>query len=129
MEKKIIGFRLIKRYPDSPALGTELMDSIKFCDTDTWGGIRKEELLCLYKEFWEPIYQQEYVDLNEIMERHRIHINSPIVVHIRTAMKEACRQTLELVKKHARIEYLPKNITVDLRMTYESIDNILTMIK
>lgn len=129
MEKKIIGFRLIKRYPDSPALGTELMDSIKFCDTDTWGGIRKEELLCLYKEFWEPIYGKKALDLNEIIDDYELHSNSLIVINIRAAMREACRQTLELVKKHARIEYLPKNITVDLRMTYESIDNILTMIK
>lgn len=127
MQKKIVGFKLIKQYPKSPPLGTELKDYMRFWNTDTWGGITKEELLCLYKEFWEPIYEQEGVNLNDILVRKEIYewnacSYRDVVVN---AMKEACIQTLDLVKKHIRNNRVADSVHINDK----DIDNILTMIK
>lgn len=120
MEKKIVGFKLIKNYPLSQQTG--------FIYKDPSQNIINEYII--WSEYWQPIYEGESVNLDKIMDNtYEIHNNSPIATCIRIAMKEACRQTLELVKKHARIECLPQGTKVDLKMTRESIDNILTMIK
>jgi hypothetical protein len=69
MEKKIIGFKLIKYYPGSPKIGEETRNK---ASEGYWairnGAYSEDSLLSKYSEFWQPIYEEEKViDLNEIL--------------------------------------------------------------
>lgn len=99
MEKKIIGYKLIKKYPGlhytlgqfSPANVTEY---------SSW------------PEFWQPIYEEVGVDLEKILMEAQV---CGEVERIIIAMKEACKQTLELTLKECigiklPIEHVRKKI-------------------
>lgn len=128
--RKIIGFKLIKQYPLSPDIPFTLADlSVKLIN-----------IYSQFPEFWEPIYEEVGVDLQKIYDRIFFDktgnqvCDSGRLTRIETTiemMKEACKQTLELVKRYGKVsQRLGEAINV---YTYEiddkSIDNILTMIK
>jgi len=102
MSRKIIGFKLIKEYPSSGPIGMELRTKSKNPDLkDYWFNKshgNNESIMLNFPEFWEPIYEDK-IDLNNLYKElwdRNTHRLGPIDISI-LAMKEACRQTLELV--------------------------------
>lgn len=124
MERKIIGFKLIKLYPLSQEVHYTLNGPSK-------------NLINIYSqfpEFWEPIYEEVGVDLQKIYDRIFFDKTGNEVCDYRRLtsikttiemMKEACRQTLELVK----IEIHKKRVANYNTIDESDINNILSMIK
>lgn len=101
MNKKIIGFKLIKLYP--------LSENIFYIFNDPSKEIIDEYLM--WPEFWEPIYDG-IVDLQKIISNtdlgkgiifngYPYYNNQPHVINM---IIEACRQTLELVNQRISID-------------------------
>lgn len=116
MEKKIIGFKLIKLYPGKLDLGEE----INFTNTPQEQILKYTHYLD-YPEFWQPIYEEIGVDLDRIYTLIR---NTPTTyngkLEILSAMKEACKQTLELVLKK-----LQEHTHVGIKELREKILNLI----
>lgn len=87
MEKKMIGYRLIKLYPGHGQLiGYEMLlsqEQMKIYNYKDW------------PEFWEPIYGVG-INLRDIYN-YKVRENNHIDDMVLSSMKEACKQTLELV--------------------------------
>lgn len=87
MEKKIIGFKLIKKYPS--------------CHREIGGQVSINiQNLTAWPEFWEPIYEEIGVDLQDMYHKRMggyTRLTFTQREHILGLMKEACKQTLELV--------------------------------
>lgn len=103
MEKKIIGFKLIKQYPKSPKIGFQLNHSHDGVGGYYWSGLNgvyteaQCTLLQDYSEFWEPIYEKEKViDLNEIIRSGKISQNF-LLNQVKNLMKETAESTIDFV--------------------------------
>jgi hypothetical protein len=93
MKKKIVGYKLIKEYPGTGPGRTGLGMIV-----NTYGSA-VGNYYANWPEFWEPIYK-ECVDLEQILKDSNDvgMMAAPQAQNIiYKAMKEACRQTLELV--------------------------------
>lgn len=90
MEKKIIGFKLIKKYPLSGEINY-------ICENPSESTITEYSK---WPEFWEPIYEEIGVDLQDMYHKRMggyIGLTFTQREHILGLMKQACKQTLELV--------------------------------
>lgn len=108
MEKRIIGFKLIKEYPYSPKIGDEITIRI---NGNFWE-IRKiayseKSLLNKYSEFWQPIYEEEKViSLDKIIEEGGTYTNL-LYNQAKSLMRITAEETIDFV-----IDYLRKNTIV-----------------
>lgn len=138
--KKIIGFKLKKIYPGSGNIGDEVR--IRNTGTKAFWYIPiqrvympEETLINFYSEFYEPIYEEETIDLDKIFndifigkapwydfkKNHALCLQGTV----KEMMKEACKQTLELVKKEIRI----KRVATYNIIEEKDIDKIFEKIK
>lgn len=90
MEKIIIKWRMIKEYPNiAYKIGQELTYNQK-----------NNDYLKNWPEFWEPIYEEIGINLQNILNKERkytgIYFTSEANGTTLLAMKEACKQTMEL---------------------------------
>jgi hypothetical protein len=117
MEKKIIGFKLIKHYPGCPVpinyKGTFISSAQnKLHGSATWNGcgsMATTEELLKWTEFWQPIYEEEKViNLNEIIENNGPYTASIGIdsLQAKKLMRNVAEETINFV-----IDYLndPRN--------------------
>lgn len=135
MEKKIIGFKLIKEYPRSEKIGTEVVaPSVRdvILNNDFYHMKGNYEIAVFanvingWPEFWQPIYEEEKViSLDQILTDNGLLPGLNTYKEINKLMKATAEQTIDFVIEYLSNKFiLPKNPSCNEGIVRELKDKI-----